>query len=60
MRSINKDSKALCGFEMAYGHLFIPDFFISKQILKATLIDNPIGQGIEQTPICIIRKAIAL
>lgn len=28
---------------------------ISKSELRLTFIDNPIGQGLEQTPICIVR-----
>jgi len=28
---------------------------ISKSDLKASIIDNPIGQGLEQTPVCIVR-----
>ena len=30
---------------------------MSKEKLREVLLDNPIGQGIEQTPLCIIRKA---
>ena len=33
---------------------------ISKSELKAAIIDNPIGQGLEQTPICLVRETIAL
>ncbi len=29
---------------------------ISKEELKSAFIDNPIGQGLEQTPICIVRE----
>jgi len=29
---------------------------ISKEDLREILLDNPIGQGVEQTPLCIIRK----
>ena len=29
---------------------------ISKAELRLTFIDNPIGQGLEQTPICIVRE----
>ena len=28
----------------------------SKDILRQSFIDNPIGQGLEQTPICIVRE----
>lgn len=31
---------------------------ISKLELKETIIDNPIGQGLEQTPVCIVRIKI--
>ena len=33
---------------------------IPKQELKPAIIDNPIGQGLEQTPLCILRKAAGL
>jgi len=29
---------------------------ISKSELRLAFIDNPIGQGLEQTPICIVRE----
>ena len=33
---------------------------ISKSEIKMAFIDNPIGQGLEQTPICIVREALKL
>lgn len=32
------------------------NFSLSKADLRLAFLDNPIGQGLEQTPICIIRK----
>lgn len=32
------------------------NFPLTKQELRLAFIDNPIGQGLEQTPVCIVRK----
>lgn len=33
---------------------------ISRQELKMAFIDNPIGQGSEQTPLCLVRESLIL